>query len=270
MGRAGFTDTVTSGSPLGRNGTCICIHLRETTGSTARRNCFAFSTNGWIVEFAADGPYFFADLQGMTDSKERAAIEAGTIQAGAGRLGRQPAVTAHARRGLTQLEPVLGAAEETADVVAVQEDDRGSSHSREHEHGPRIADRRDEHDERERSHDRRQRGVPRQDEDDEPDGHAAEGGKRGKGEERAPGGGDHLPALLEPQEYRPRMPDHRRGTRQYADQRAPGQQPDKGGREALAEVEKGDRDPQPASVDPEHVGRADVPAAARADVLVPE
>jgi hypothetical protein len=31
-------------------------------------------------ESAGDGPYFFSDLQGMTDSKERAAIEAGTIQ----------------------------------------------------------------------------------------------------------------------------------------------------------------------------------------------
>ena len=32
-------------------------------------------------QFSEDGPYFFADLPGVTDSEERAAIEAGAIQA---------------------------------------------------------------------------------------------------------------------------------------------------------------------------------------------
>ena len=58
-----------------------------------------------------------------------------------------------------------------------------------------------------------------------------------------------------------------RGSGERADQRAACPHPEQRCGEALAEVERGNGVPS-ASVDPEHVGRADVPAAVRGDLLV--
>ena len=98
-GRAGSTDTVTSGWPLDRNGMSTSIPLRGTTGSTARRNCFAFSTNGWNVSSRRTGRIL---RRPSRDDRLRGARRdrGGGDSAGAGRLGRHPAVTlAHARPG---------------------------------------------------------------------------------------------------------------------------------------------------------------------------
>ena len=123
----------------------------------------------------------------------------------------------YARPRPAQLEAVLGAAGEAGDVVAVEEDDRDRPGDRERDHRParrRTAAREPTSDER--GHDRRDRRVARRDEDHEPDREAAGRRERREREEGAAGRRDHLPALLEAQEDRPRVPEHRRGRREDA------------------------------------------------------
>ena len=83
----------------------------------------------------------------------------------------------------------------------------------------------------------------------------------------AAGGRDHLPALLEAEEDRASMSDHRRRGGENPDERAADPEPERRSGEALREVEQRDRDSERAPVDAEDVRGADVPAPLRADVL---
>src|SRR4029079_12294465 len=88
-------------------------------------------------------------------------------------------------------------------------------------------------------------------------------------EEGAARGGDHLPAFLAAEEDRPPVSEHRGRAREY-----PAAVPDHNGRrerrrEALRRVEERRREPQLRPVDAPDVGRPDVAASFRTDVLDP-
>ena len=80
-------------------------------------------------------------------------------------------------------------------------------------------------------------------EDDEPEGDAADGDERREREGRTACGRDHLPALLESKEHRPGVTDHRRSGRENADERAADPEPERRRGEALRDVEQGDGSP---------------------------
>ena len=87
-----------------------------------------------------------------------------------------------------------------------RDDDRAPlAAMREHDHRPRVADEPGEDRERDRrSSDRRERRVARREEDREPDRDGRQARRAERAEDRPAGGRDHLPALLEAQEERPR------------------------------------------------------------------
>ena len=87
-------------------------------------------------------------------------------------------------------------------------------------------------------------------------------------ENRAAGGRHGLAALLEPEEDRPRVPDHGRASREHAGQRSGHLGGDERGHEPLRDVEEHDGHAVPPAERTPDVRRADVPAADGADVDV--
>ncbi len=96
---------------------------------------------------------------------------------------------------------------------------------------------------RDAGHHRRQRGVAGDEEDDEPDRDPDQPEQRRDAEERPAPGGDRLAALLEAEEERPPVAEHRRAAGEHADQLADEERADERGHEALGDVEHDDRDP---------------------------
>ena len=117
---------------------------------------------------------------------------------------------------------------------------------------------------------RRQRGVAGDEEDDEPDRDPDQPEQRHDAEERPAPGRDRLAALLEAEEERPPVAEHRRAPREHADQLADENRADERGHEPLGDVEHDDRDPVGLAVRAPDVACADVAATDRADVLALE
>ena len=79
-GRPGSTDTATSGGASGRDWEDYLHSWARSIGSRGRELLRVLDER-LVRRSSADGPYFFSDLPGMTESRERAAIEAGAIRA---------------------------------------------------------------------------------------------------------------------------------------------------------------------------------------------
>ena len=81
MARAGSTATATSGWPPDGNGIEYLHSFARHHGLHSAQELLRVLDERLDRQFSEDGPYFFADLRVMTDEEERAAIEAGAIQA---------------------------------------------------------------------------------------------------------------------------------------------------------------------------------------------
>jgi hypothetical protein len=151
--------------------------------------------------------------------------------------------------------------------VPVQDDDADRGEGGEPDDGPGAPEREAEQRERRGGDDRGQGRVPEEGEDDEPENEADRRHERRERKRDAAGRGDHLPALAEPEEHGPGVPDHRRSAGEDTDPVAADLEPDERGHEALRDVEQRDGHPERAAVDAPDVRGADVAAATRADVL---
>ena len=132
-------------------------------------------------------------------------------------------------------------------------------------HGSPSTNRQDR--QRERGHDRGQRRVAGDEEGDDPDRDPDQAQERSCAEKHAAPGGHRLPALLEAEEERPPVAEHRGAAGEHGCQLADEERAHERRHEALRHVEHYDRDPEPASVGPPYVRRTDVAAAHLADVL---
>ena len=158
-------------------------------------------------------------------------------------------------------EAALGAGAEPRDVGRWSTSTATPAIAANDDHGPRLAEREPDERERNRRHDRGERRVAREEEGDDPDAEPDQPEQRRDAEEGAAGGRDGLAALLEAQEERAPVAEHRRAAGEDAGQLADEQRPHERRHEALGDVEEHDRDPVPAAVGAPDVRRADVAAA---------
>ena len=162
----------------------------------------------------------------------------------------------------------LAAAREPADVLPMEQNHGRGRCPAEGDHRPRLSEQPGKQRERAGRHDRGNRGVAGDEEDEDPDACPDRPDDGGDAEYRATGGCDGLAALLEPEEDRPRVPDHGRASREHPGQRSGHLGGDECGHKALRDVEEHDGNAVPPAERTPHVRRADVPAADGADVDV--
>jgi hypothetical protein len=168
------------------------------------------------------------------------------------------------------MEAVLGAGAQPAEVAAMEKQNARGGPDAEQDDRERVAVGDGEHGERDPGENRRDRGVAEDQEEGEPHRARAQRDPERDAEEDAAAGRDHLPALLEPQEDRAPVTEHRRGAGAHSREmvRRDEEHPNERRDEPLQHVEEDDRDAEPAPVGAPDVRRADVPGADLADVLV--
>src|SRR6185312_17074989 len=173
-------------------------------------------------------------------------------------------------RGSSTREARLRAGEQATGVLSVEPQYSDGGEGGEADDRPGRAEREAEHGERDRREHRGERGVAREREGDEPDRGAAQRGERRKRQRDPAGRRDHLPALREAEKDGTRMAEHRRRPGEHADPVAAEPEPERGGDEALEDVEHRHWQAQRATVDPPDVRRAHVPTAVATDVVAAE
>src|SRR5919204_881279 len=108
----------------------------------------------------------------------------------------------------SELHLVLLTVRQPGDVRPMEDDDGERATHREGENRPGGAEEKSEERQAGRSGDRRDRGVPRDQEDGDPDPRRREGGEGSDGEADTSGRGDDLPPAREAHEQRSPVTDH--------------------------------------------------------------